>query len=107
MRRGEQNRSERETDYAAKKTFDHIIEEKTKDEFLDDGSDCYRENDDDDSLVNGSRFAERLDDILPARTPSKESLRNDVGPQNEWIAEEQEDGASAEGAKKRDSGKTA
>ena len=80
MRCGEQQRTERYTKEAAKIAFDYIVEEKSKQKFLNYGCDCYCENDDHDSLLDRARTAEKLDDVLLARTASEKPLRNDVGP---------------------------
>ena len=107
MRCGEQQCSERDTDQPAKKTLDDVVEKKSEYEFLDDGRNRYSEDDNEDPLIDRSRLAEGFDDVLPARTASKEPLRKDVGPQDQWIGEEQQDGTCAEGAKEGDAGKTA
>ena len=107
MRCGEQQCSERDANQPAKKTFNDVVEKKSKYEFLNDGCDRYSEDDNEDSLIDGPRLAERFDDVLPARTAAKEPLRQDVGPQDQWIREEQQNSTYAEGAKERGTGKTA
>jgi hypothetical protein len=106
VRRGEQQGAEHDTNQAAKIAFDYIVEEKSKQKFLNYWSDRYCEDNDHDSLLDRARAAEKLDDILPARTASKKPLRNDVSPQNQWISEHQQNCSSAQHAEKGDSGKT-
>ena len=80
VRRGEQQRAERDANQAAKIAFDYIVEEKPKQKFLNYRSDRYCEDNDHDSLLDRPRAAEKLDHVLPARAASEEPLRNDVGP---------------------------
>jgi hypothetical protein len=80
VRCGEQERAERDTNEAAKIAFDDVVEEKSKQKFFNYRGDCYCENDDQDSLLERARAAEKLDDVLPARTASEKPLRNDVRP---------------------------
>ena len=80
MRCGEQQRAERDSNEAAKIAFDDIVEEESKQKFFNHRRDCYCENDDHDSLLERPRTAEKLDDVLPARTASEKPLRNDVRP---------------------------
>src|SRR5213080_803775 len=107
VRRGEEQRAQRDTDKAAKITFDDVVKEKSKQKFFNYRRDCYCENDDHDSLLQRARTAEKLDDVLPAGTAPEKPLRNDVRPQDQWISKEQQDRSCAQDAKKADSVKPA
>ena len=78
MSRGEQQCADRDTNEAAKVAFHDVVEEKSEQKFFNYRRDCYRENDDHDSLLESGRATEKLDDVLPARTASEKPLRNDV-----------------------------
>ena len=64
--RGEQQRTKYHPEKTANIAFEHAVDEKSKNKLLDDGGDCDRENNDRDSLLDGARRPEELDDALLA-----------------------------------------
>src|SRR5947207_1323046 len=66
VRRSEQQCAEYDAQQATEIALEYAVYKKSKKKFLDDRRDCHGENDDHHSLLNRSRSAEKLDDILLA-----------------------------------------
>src|SRR5262249_8585131 len=86
VRCGEQKRAKGDADQTAKIASRHAIDEKSEHELLDYRRDRHCENDDHDSLLDGVRATEELDNVLLARATSKKSLRNHIREQDYWIS---------------------
>ena len=107
MRSGEQQRVCYGSDKAAKIASEYAVKEKAEKKFLHHRRDCHRENNDHDALPDGGRRAEKLDDILSARTGSEKALGNCFSQSKQRIGKEKQDRAGSNGANKTDSEKTA
>src|SRR6266542_846225 len=100
VRGGEQQRAECDAQQAAEIAFEDTENKKSKKKFLNYRRNCHSENDDHYSLLNRARFAEKLDDVLSARTASEKPLRNGVREQDQRISKKEQNRSGAQGPDK-------
>src|SRR5436190_6590107 len=103
----EQQCAECDAEETAEITFEYTVKKKSKNKFLNYRRDCCRKNNNQNSLIDRARSAEKLDDVLLARAASENPLGNDIGQQDQWISEKQQGRSSAQGSDKTDPEETA
>ena len=82
MRRGEQQSAEYDAQKTAEIAPEDTVNKKSEKKFLYYRRDCHRENNDHHSLLNRTRFAEKLDDVLSARAAPEKPLCDRVRHQD-------------------------
>ena len=107
VRGGEKQGVEGNSEKTTEVTLEYAVKKKSKNKFLNYRRDCCRKNNNQNSLIDRARSAEKLDDVLLARAASENPLGNDIGQQDQWISEKQQGRSSAQGSDKTDPEETA